>query len=171
MENPELYAVFPYRLFGLGKPDLSVARLAFERRQFSGNRGWQQDEIQAAWLGLAQTARTQLVERAGARHEGSRFPAFYGPNFDWVPDQDHGGNLLMALQTMLLQWDGDRILLFPAWPKEWDVEFQLAAPHRTTVRGSLRAGRLESFQIDPPARRVAAEFWLGGNREPVPVGP
>jgi len=72
---------------------------------------------------------------------------------------------------MLLQWDGERILLFPAWPKEWDVEFQLAAPQRTIVRGSLRAGRLESLQIDPPARRAATEFWLNGNREPVPVGP
>lgn len=171
MENPELYAIFPYRLFGLGKPDMSVARLAFERRQFPGNAGWQQDETQAAFLGLAQTAQAQVVTRAGAKHDGSRFPAFWGPNFDWVPDQDHGGNLLMALQTMLLQWDGERILLFPAWPKEWDVEFQLAAPQRTIVRGSLRAGRLESLQIDPPARRAATEFWLNGNREPVPVGP
>ena len=25
-ENPELYAIYPYRLYGLGKPDLDLAR-------------------------------------------------------------------------------------------------------------------------------------------------
>jgi hypothetical protein len=171
-ENPELYAVFPYRLFGLGKPELPVARLTFERRQFKGNRGWQQDDTQAALLGMTQTAKSLLLGRAAAKHEGSRFPAFWGPNFDWVPDQDHGGSLLMSLQSMLLQWDGDRILLFPAWPREWDVEFQLAAPRQTKVRGRLRAGRLEMLETEPPARRAAVEVWLNGNREPLPpIGP
>jgi hypothetical protein len=29
VENPELYAVFPYRLFGVGKPDLEIGRETF----------------------------------------------------------------------------------------------------------------------------------------------
>lgn len=34
---------------------------------------------------------------------GSRFPAFWGPNSDWIPDQDHGSVAAIALQRMLLQ--------------------------------------------------------------------
>ena len=32
---------------------------------------------------------------------------------------------MIALQRMLLQYDGDEIYLLPAWPKDWDVEFKL----------------------------------------------
>ncbi len=152
MENPELYAVFPYRLFGVGKPDLEVGRATFARRRFQGNHGWQQDDTQAAFLGLAEQARRFVVNRLATSHRGSRFPAFWGPNFDWIPDQDHGGNGLMALQTMLLQSDGEKILLFPAWPKDWDVEFKLHAPFRTTVEGVYRNGKVGELQVTPAAR-------------------
>jgi hypothetical protein len=151
-ENPELYAVFPYRLYGVGKPDLELARRTFEARQFKGNVGWEQDDTQAAFLGLAEEARKRLVDRAGRKDPNSRFPAFWGPNFDWVPDQDHGGNILMTLQTMLLQCEGREIRLFPAWPKEWNAEFKLHAPDRTTVEGSWRDGRLERLNVKPSRR-------------------
>ncbi len=153
-ENPELYAIFPFRLFGVGKPDLEMARRSFEIRGSKGNRGWQQDETQMALLGLANEARQFVADRFATKHEGSRFPAFWGPNFDWIPDQDHGGNGLMALQTMLLQTDGRKILLFPAWPADWDVEFKLHAPFRTTVEGLYRAGKLESLKVTPPEREA-----------------
>ncbi len=151
-ENPELYAVFPYRLCGVDKPDLELARRTFAQRRIKGSRGWQQDDTQAAFLGLAQQARTLLTRRFADTNPGSRFPVFWGPNFDWIPDQDHGSNGLMALQTMILQAHGQRILLFPAWPAQWDVEFRLCAPLRTTVEGSYRDGKLEWLKVDPPAR-------------------
>jgi len=152
MENAELYAVFPYRLYGVGKPDLELARRTFAVRQFKGNRGWQQDETQAALLGLADEAGRMLAGRFATKNPESRFPAFWGPNFDWIPDQDHGANGLMALQTMLLQWDGRKMLLFPAWPKDWDVEFKLHAPLGTTVEGVYREGKLEKLEVTPEAR-------------------
>jgi hypothetical protein len=152
MENAELYAVFPYRLYGVGKPDLELARRTFAARQFKGNRGWQQDETQAALLGLADEAARLLSTRLATKHPESRFPAFWGPNFDWIPDQDHGANGLMALQTMLLQWDGRKLLLFPAWPKDWDVEFKLHAPLGTTIEGVYREGKLEKLEVTPDAR-------------------
>lgn len=151
-ENPELYAIFPFRLFGVGKPDLGAVQTAFERRTVKGNRGWQQDDTQAAFLGRAQEAARMVSNRLATKHPGSRFPAFWGPNFDWIPDQDHGGNALMALQTMLLQTEGRRILLFPAWPKDWDVEFKLHAPMNTTVEGLWRQGKLERLAVQPPER-------------------
>jgi alpha-L-fucosidase 2 len=152
MENPELYAVFPYRIFGVGKPELELARHTFDSRQFKGHAGWQQDDTQAAFLGLTEVARRGLVQRFSTRDPASRFPAFWGPNFDWVPDQDHGGNGLMTLQSMLLQHERDRILLLPAWPSAWDVNFRLRAPRRTLVTGRWVGGRLVETKVRPAAR-------------------
>jgi len=112
-------------------------------------------------LGRAEEARKMLVTNAKRKHEGSRFPAFWGPNYDWIPDQDHGGNLLNTVQTMLMQTDGKKILLFPAWPKDWDVEFKLHAPGNTTVEGVLRDGKVEELTVVPGERRKDVAV-LGG---------
>ncbi len=160
MENPEMYAVFPYRLFGVGKPGLELARATFARRLQPGHRGWQQDDTQAACLGLADEARRCVAERFATKHGASRFPAFWGPNFDWVPDQDHGANGMLGLQNMLLQCQGRRIRLLPAWPKDWDAEFRLHAPYRTVVEGVVRRGRLVQLDVTPAARRK--DVVIGG---------
>jgi alpha-L-fucosidase 2 len=153
-ENPELYAIFPYRLYGLQRPQIEVARHTFEDRRFKRTGGWSQDAIQAACLGLADTAAKYVVENFSTSHSGSRFPAFWGPNFDWVPDQDHGNAAMLALQYMLLQNDGGRIVLFPAWPKNWNVEFKLRAPQDTLVEGAYRNGRLEKLDLTPERREM-----------------
>jgi hypothetical protein len=165
-ENPELYAIFPYRLYGVGKPDLEMARDTFAARKHPMNWGWAQDETQMALLGLTDAARRALVQRAARSYPPARFPAFWGPNFDWIPDQDHGGNLLMALQTMLLQTEGGAILLFPAWPADWDVDFRLRAPGQTVVQGTCRAGRVESLTVTPPGRRADVKVLLAAPAAP-----
>ena len=152
-ENPELYAIFPYRLYGVGRPDLDVARDSYARRDNRHNMGWCQDSIQAACLGLGQEAGRLVAARAGQINREYRFPAMWGPNFDWVPDQDHGNNILTTLQFMLVQHEGDKIRLLPAWPKDWDVSFKLHVPKNTTVEGVYRAGKLEQLQVTPAARR------------------
>lgn len=151
-ENPELYAVFPYRLFGVNKPDLEVGRATFEARRFKRTWGWTQDAIQAAFLGLTDSAKRFTLENFSAPTKGSRFPAFWGPNYDWIPDQDHGNVASMALQTMLMQTEGTKIVLFPSWPKDWDVEFKLHAPLNTTVEGVFKAGKLERLTVTPEKR-------------------
>lgn len=103
-------------------------------------------------MGLTDIASRYTAKNFSTHHRGSRFPAFWGPNFDWVPDQDHGSVAVMALQTMLMQSEGRRILLFPAWPKEWDVEFKLHAPMNTTVEGVYRDGKLERLKVVPESR-------------------
>jgi hypothetical protein len=40
--------------------------------------GWTQDAIQAAWLGLTDTAAEYVVHNFTTPHKGSRFPAFWG---------------------------------------------------------------------------------------------
>ena len=163
-ENPELYAIFPFRIYGVGKDGLDLARDTFAARTVKGNNGWRQDDTQAAFLGLAKTAADYVAGRARNKHKPSRFPAFWGPNFDWIPDQDHGGNLLMALQAMVLQADppspkgsgvasGGKIRVLPAWPKDWDLDFKLCAPGKTTVEGKVRDGKLADVKVSPESRK------------------
>ena len=159
IENPELYAIFPFRIYGIGGEDLTLAVRTFKSRQIRGNRGWYQDETQAAYLGLAEEAKNGLVKRVLLKHQDSRFTVFWGPNFDWIPDQDHGGNLLKALQVMMIQTVGDSILLMPAWPKTWNAEFRLHSTNQTVVEGSLINGAVD-FQVQPPEREKQVKLML-----------
>jgi hypothetical protein len=154
IENPELYAVFPFRLFAFNRPDVELALAALEHRGDRGHHGWRQDDIFMAYLGLTDEARKGIVARARSYDRGERFPAFWGPNYDWTPDQDHGGVLMKTLQAMLLQTDGEEIFLLPAWPQEWDVAFKLHAPQQTIVEGIVRDGKLESLTVTPESRRA-----------------
>jgi hypothetical protein len=162
-ENPELYAVFPYRHFGVGKPDLEVGHETFTRRLYQATGCWRQDAIQAALLGLTDEAQRDVVRNFSGTHPSFRFPAIWGPNFDWIPDHDHGGVAMIALQRMLLQWDGDRILLLPAWPKDWDVRFKLHAPRQTTVECVYRGGKVESLKVTPEPRKRDVEVIDGAS--------
>ncbi len=152
-ENPELYAVFPYRAYGVGKKDLPVALETWRRRRVKGTGGWAQDSIQAAYLGLTDEAKKMIVSNSRHEDSGSRFPAMWGPNFDWIPDQDHGSVTTIALQRMLMQCEGKQILIAPAWPKDWDCDFKLHAPYRTTVQGTIRGGKVTKLTVTPAARR------------------
>ena len=55
---------------------------------------------------------------------------------------------------MLLQTDGRRIFLLPAWPKDWEVAFKLHAPGQTVIEGVYRLGRLQSLRVTPASRRA-----------------
>ena len=153
VENPELYPVYPYRNFGLGRPGLDIARATFERRMNKETWGWQQSGMQAACLGLADEAALILAANVKMGNPAFRFPVMWGPNYDWVPDQDHGGNMLNTLQQMLLQADGRKILVLPAWPKGWEAEFKLHAPYGTTVEGTVRDGKMLKLEILPKNRK------------------
>jgi hypothetical protein len=110
---------------------------------------------------MADEAGRLVTARAANVNPDYRFPAMWGPNFDWIPDQDHGDNLLMALELMLLQSDGERIFLLPAGPREWNVRFKLHAPHRTTIECEVKQGHVERLDVDPPSRRKDVVFPQG----------
>ncbi|MFO1491814.1 MAG: hypothetical protein U1F77_10325 [Kiritimatiellia bacterium] len=150
-ERPELYAIFPYRLYGAGKPGLEAALNTIGGP--SGEGCWHQEPIQFALLGKTDWARDNITGRAAATQPGFRFQAFWNQGHDWMPDQCHGGGLMLALQYMLMQTDGRKICLFPAWPKDWDVSFKLHAPERTTVECVYRGGKVESLKVTPESRK------------------
>jgi hypothetical protein len=150
-ENPEFYAIFPYRHFGVNKPNLAWMIPPFENARVKDAKGWQHYDLNAALMGYTEIAQDLLVKRTRGTHENSRFPVFWGPNYDWVPDQDHGSCLMLTLQRMLMQ--KDRIFLFPAWPPEWDVRFKIHAPLKTVIEGEFRDGSVVSLNIVPEHRR------------------
>ena len=159
-EKPECYAIFPYRLFGVGLPELELARETFRLSPKSMNgqprsNGWVQDAIFAACVGEVEEAERMLVERSKLHDKNSRFPAFWGPNFDWTPDQDHGGVNMIALQQMLVQTEpaSEKIHLCPAWPNKWDCSFKLHAPGPTIIQGKVKAGKVVDLIVTPEARR------------------
>jgi alpha-L-fucosidase 2 len=153
VENPELYAVYPFRLFGIGKPGIELAVRALDRREDRGHFGWRQDGLFMALLGLTGQAKQGLVERASQWDKKHLFPAFWGPNYDWTPDQDHGGVLTKVLQIMLLQCEDRGIRLLPAWPADWDADFKLRAPYNTILEGQVRGGKIVRLDVTPPSRR------------------
>ncbi len=150
-ENPELYTVFPYRLYGVGKPELDLARDTFAARRFPLRNCWGQDGMEAALLGLTDDARKAVVQ-AFTSYGGQRFPWFWSQNNDWIPDMDNGGGGMTTLQLMLMQCDGQRIQLLPAWPKDWIADFKLHAPFQTTVEGHVEAGKVTGLKVTPKTR-------------------
>jgi len=155
VETPQLYPVFPWRIYGVGKENLELARNTYfydpEAIRFRSHVGWKQDNIWAACLGLTEEAkRLALSKLSNGPH---RFPAFWGPGYDWAPDHNWGGSGMIGLQEMLLQTNGEQILLFPAWPKEWDIHFKLHAPGETTVEATLKDGKVTDLKVLPESRK------------------
>lgn len=154
VENPELYVVFPFRLCSFEKPNRDLGIRALRHRWDRGHSGWRQDDLFMAYLGLTEEAVEALVSRARSHDPGSRFPAFWGPNYDWIPDQDHGGVLVKGLQSLLMQTDGQTIHLLPAWPAGWDCSFKLHAPRNTIVQGKVAGGKVVDLTVIPESRRA-----------------
>jgi hypothetical protein len=155
IEFPQMYPVFPYGIYGLGKPDLQVAidtwNHAAENARHKQNHCWFQSGIFCARLGLTDESAKLLIERFNRR--SMRFPAFWDNTpFCQCPDFDHGGAGMVHLQESLLQTSGREIRLLPAWPNDWDADFKLHAPYNTVVRCKYEGGKIVMLEVTPPAR-------------------
>ncbi len=164
-EAPQLYPVYPWGIYGLGKPDIEIARNTYlhdpDVLKFKDHISWKQYNIFAARLGLTDEAKKLTILKL--QDSGRRFPAFWGPGFDWVPDHNWGGSGMIGLQEMLLQTNGDKIYLFPAWPKNWNVHFKLHAPGQTIVEASLKNGIVNIIQVFPESARKDIEILFDKN--------
>lgn len=157
VETPQLYPVWPWRLYGAvlsDSTDLDIARNTYlhdpDALKFRSTTGWKQDNIWAACLGLTDEAFTLNAEKwADGAH---RFPAFLGPGYDWTPDHNWGGSAMIGLQEMLLQTADDKIFLFPAWPLDRDISFRLHAPGNTVVDATLEKGTITAMHVSPESR-------------------
>ncbi len=155
VETTQLYPVFPWRIYGVGRPNIEVARQTYLNDslalKFRSHVGWKQDNIWAACLGLTDEAArlTKLKLQDGPY----RFPAFWGPGFDWSPDHNWGGSGMIGLQEMLIQEVGDKLYIFPTWPKAWNVRFRLHASRGTTVEAEMHDGLVINVKVTPQERQ------------------
>ncbi len=165
-EAPQMYPVFPWKIYGLEKPGLDTARNTFlydtSLIQFRDYKSWKQSNIFAARLGLADSAwkYTELK----LKDSGRRFPAFWGPGFDWVPDHNWGGSGMIGLQEMLLQEVDGKIILFPAWPKEKDVHFKLHAPGNVVVEAKMEDGKATVVRVFPESAKENVQIYSEGDK-------
>ncbi len=153
VETPQLYPVWPWRMV-----DKEIAyntyyndSIALKHRTFIG---WKQDNIWAAYIGDADeawklTMQKLVVKEKGPKWEVYRFPAFWGPGYDWMPDHNWGGSAMIGLHAMLMQEDNDgNIILLPAWPKDQNVHFRLWASRQRQVEVEYRDGQILQYTIN-----------------------
>ncbi|WP_297234043.1 DUF5703 domain-containing protein [uncultured Prevotella sp.] len=145
IETPQLYPVFPWRVYGMGRDNLHIARNTYLKDphavEMHSTKGWKQDNIWAACLGLTDEAFKLNKEKLA---DGPyRFPAFWDPGYDWAPDCNKGGASMIGLQEMLLQEKPDGgLLLFPAWPKNINAKFRMKATGGRTVEAEIKNGTI-----------------------------
>lgn len=147
VETPQLYPVFPWRIYGLGRPHLNIAHNTYFKDQHAlemrSSKGWKQDNIWAACLGLEEEAVKLNKEKM--KNGPFRFPAFFDKGFDWAPDINRGGAGMIGIQEMLLQETADgELLLFPCWPKQWNCKFRLHATGQRIVEAEIKNGKIVS---------------------------
>lgn len=155
IEPTQLYPVFPWRMYGVGREDIETAINTWKYDDFvnehKGHVSWEQANIWAACLGLTDDAVHFTRKKLG--NGPHRFTAFWGPGHDWTPDHNWGGSGMIGMQEMLLQEAGTKIYLFPAWPKDWDVHFKLHLKGNTTVEAKIKKGIVEIIDVQPTTRR------------------
>ena len=151
-ECPQFYPLFPFNRFSLDRDDMKVFHDSWEYGKFPKNMvvSWHQDGIFFARMGLTEKAADYNLRKLA--DSSRRFPTFWGPGHDWVPDHNWGGSGMIGLQEMLMQTVGDRILLLPAWPNQWDVDFKLHAPQQTVVQAKVRNGEVIDLKVTPEER-------------------
>ena len=155
-ENGLLYPVFPFRCFGLGLGTKDIVEWTMKHRTFKnafGYKCWTQDQIHWAYAGNAKEAKDGLVHRFRHASKQCRFPLFGSAGPDVCPDFDHFGSGSIALQRMLVQEANGKILLLPAWPADWNVDFKLHLEKNTVIRGKVVDGKLTEWTITPSTRR------------------
>lgn len=153
-EIPELYTVFPYKRFGLLKSDENEMRLAVDTARHAPETeeqksyvSWHPTGIAYARLGMKEEAVEFLKKKL--QNGPFRFPAFWGPGHDWVPDHNWGGSGMIQLQEMLVQSEENQIILFPCWPEEANVSFRLYAHGKTCVECEYKNGKIIKLQVTP----------------------
>ena len=55
---------------------------------------------------------------------------------------------------MLMQSEGKKITLLPAWPKDWEADFKLHAAYNTIVEGHVKDGKIANLKVTPKSREV-----------------
>lgn len=162
-ELPELYVAWPYRIKGVSHPGTAqIAQNTWDllpkkrADKVTRDYSWMPVVVNMAAMGNTSEAAKRILAKLGNFNPQARFPAFFGPGHDWVPDHNWGGSGMVGLQEMLMAADpysDGKIFLLPAWPVEWNVDFKLHAPQQTVIEASVKNGKVVSLKVTPESRR------------------
>ena len=174
MENPELYIVFPFGRVGLASvpEDLQRGLNSFKERQCLNAYGWSPDGVQAARLGLPDTAevilhhalRQQIYPYGGWINCAdalpgavTKVPKTAARFITDTPQLDTVGVNLTAIQEMLMQshdlateeklLDGGPIRFLPGIRKTWSGSFRLRARGGFLVTCEFENGAVKRAEI------------------------
>ena len=93
--------------------------------------------------------------------ESSHFPGYLASDpGDGAPQVESNGIVAVTLQKMLVQVDGPRILIFPAFKKGIDVDARLHVPGWGSTRSAaelrvvVKGGKLLFLGVLPDSRRA-----------------
>jgi len=147
VENIGLEPVWPYDLIGDTSPQFELAKRTYNHRPYPTNQDWSYDPIQAARLGMREEVASTLIKLTqtyqlfvnGFANWGGKTGEFY------VEQQ---GVVTAALQEALAQDYDGVIRINPAFPKEWDVDGQVAVRGKTRVDVRIRGGVVKSATIE-----------------------
>lgn len=168
IEVAELYSVFPYHIYGVGKPGLEMAQETYRNRttlvdDVGGKNpgwapghirgGWHPESIMAAMVGLTDSVKKEVIWALNRPVHEQRFPGFFKSTHDGVPDVQHSSIAATALQRMILQDVDNKIIILPAWPVDWSCEFKLFAKQNTVVEGTVEEGKIVELKITPKSRK------------------
>ncbi len=155
-ENGELYPVFPFRQFGIGNGSEEIVEATMKHisnKNAFNYSCWTQDQIDWAYAGNAAEAADGLLHRFRVASTQCRFPLYGKEGPDACPDFDHFGAGSTAFQRMLIQESDGKILLLPAWPANWDVDFKQHVSGGAVISGKVVDGELVNWDIEPASRR------------------
>jgi hypothetical protein len=148
-ELPQLYCIFPFHTGFLTDEECERGKNTYADPNLTADQrlliGWHQNGIFAARLGMVQEAHRVLRCKLGDSER--RFPVFWGPGHDWTPDHNWGGSGMIGLQEMLVQCDGEKYQLLPAWDRQIDLHFKLHLPGNRVLECELKDGVVIKEQL------------------------
>lgn len=147
VENIGLEPVWPWNLIGDTSPLFELARRTYLHRPYPTNQDWSFDPIVAARLVMPDEVRSTLIKLTetyqtfinGYANWGGKTGEFY------IEQQ---GVVAAALQEALVQDYDGVIRVNPAFPKEWDVDGQVAVRGKTKVDVRIRGGAVQTVFIE-----------------------
>ncbi|GGW41929.1 DUF5703 domain-containing protein [Arenibacter certesii] len=158
------YPMFPFNQIKLGDKEMDYVHNTYKHsavwqpvESWEAHVSWTNANVAFARMGMVEKAEEFAYKKLG--NGDYRFPAFWGPGYDWAPDHNWGGTGVVGLQEMLMQTTDDKIVLLPTWPKNWNANFKLQAPMNTVVEGKVENGKLTDLKVTPESRRKDVIFW------------
>ena len=170
VENIGLEPVWPYDLIGDTSPLFELAKRTYTHRPYPINQDWSYDPIQAARLHLPDEVKSTLIQLTehyqtfinGYANWGGKSGEFYN---------EQQGVVAAALNEALVQDYDGVIRIDPAFPKEWDVDGQVAVRGKTKVGVTLANGTVQRVIIDAGSTETVKvrNPWADDPAKDVPV--